>query len=285
MSKKPYVIVFGNEKGGTGKSTTAMHVMTALMRMGYKVGSMDIDARQGTFTRYVENRRHYVETSQKELPLPTLHMPILRTVDDLVKVAEAKDQENLQNAFAQMASNDFIVIDTPGNDTFLSRLAHSYADTLITPINDSFLDLDVLVHLQPDSLDMKRPSIYSDWVWDQKKIRAARDRGMIDWVILRNRLSSMQTRNRDKMNQVLNILSKRLGFRLAQGFNERVIFRELFTSGLTVLDLRDADRPLTLSHMAAKAELMDLMKHINLPNLKEKIAKEMIQAPEVVPGE
>ena len=274
MSKKPYVIVFGNEKGGTGKSTTAMHVMTALMRMGYKVASMDIDARQGTFTRYVENRRYYAEASQKKLPLPTLHMPILRAVDDLVKAAEAKDRENLENALKAMEGNDFIVIDTPGNDTFLSRLAHSYADTLITPINDSFLDLDVLVHLQPDSLDMKSPSIYSDWVWDQKKVRAARDRGTIDWVVLRNRLSTMQTRNRDKMNQVLNILSKRLGFRLAQGFNERVIFRELFTSGLTVLDLRDAERPLTLSHMAAKVELMDLMQLINFPNLKEKIAQE-----------
>lgn len=273
MNKKPHVIVFGNEKGGTGKSTTAMHVMTSLIRQGYKVGSMDIDARQGTFTRYVENRRHFVDSSKIKLPLPTLHLPIPRTIDDLVTVAEAKDQENLQKALTQMADYDFIVIDTPGNDTFLSRLAHSYADTLVTPINDSFLDLDVLVYLQPETLDMKRPSIYADWVWDQKKIRAARDRGTIDWVVLRNRLSSMQTRNREKMNQVLELLAKRLGFRLAQGFNERVIFRELFTSGLTVLDLKDAGRPLTLSHMAAKAELIGLMRFLNLPIAKDTFNK------------
>lgn len=270
MSKKPYVIVLGNEKGGTGKSTTAMHVMTALLRLDYKVGSVDIDARQGTLSRYLEHRAKFSADYEIDLPMP-VHHRLQRSRVDSVKAAEAEDKESFEKAYDALKDRDFIVIDTPGHDLYLARLAHSYADTLITPLNDSFVDLDVLAHVKPDTMELDRPSIYADWVWEQKKYRAVRDRGSIDWVVLRNRLSHIQAHNKAKMEKVLSALSKRLAFRQISGFSERVIFRELFLSGLTLLDLQDVGRPLTLSHVGAKQELRNLMSQINFPSLAEKV--------------
>ena len=260
----PYFIVLGNEKGGTGKSTVTMHIMTALLRQGYRVGSIDVDARQGTLTRYVENRRRKAKDFSETLPLPE-HRPVFRSEEDTRKKAYAEEQKNFETALKDLQDCDFVVIDTPGNDTNLSRLAHSYADTLITPLNDSFVDLDMLVKVDSGSLDIIKPSTYSESVWEQKKHRMARDRGTIDWIVLRNRLSSIHSRNKEEMSRILKALAKRIGFRTVMGFGERVIFRELFLSGLTLLDMRDTNTPMTLSHVAAKQELESLMSAIDLP--------------------
>jgi chromosome partitioning protein len=150
-------------------------------------------------------------------------------------------------------------------------LAHSYADTIITPLNDSFVDLDVMVHLKPDSLELDKPSIYANRIWEQKKTKALRERGSIDWIVLRNRLSNIHSTNKQKMEEVLTILSKRLAFRCVPGFSERVIFREMFLSGLTLLDLKALGLPLQFSHIAAKQELRSLIETISLPMLSEKI--------------
>ncbi|RZI45838.1 ATPase [Candidatus Finniella inopinata] len=268
MSKKPYIIVLGNEKGGTGKSTAAMHVITWLLREGHQVGSLDIDARQGTLTRYVENRRVRQQNKGEDLPLPQ-HEAVFKSTLANQGEAEAEDTEKLSGIIQNLSAVDYIVIDTPGSDNFLSRLAHSYADMLITPLNDSFIDLDMLVRVTPESLDILRPSTYAEMVWEQKKQRAIRDGGSIDWIVLRNRLSSIYSRNKEEMGKVLRALSKRIGFRLIDGFGERVIFRELFLSGLTLLDLKESNTALSLSHIAAKQELKTLMEAIQLPQQRQ----------------
>lgn len=262
---KPYIIVLGNEKGGTGKSTAAMHLVTSLLHQGYTVGSVDVDARQGTLTRYVENRRNRIQQSGIALSMPC-HYPIYRSGLESVTAAQEEEQQRFVQVLELLKDCQFIVIDTPGSDTYLSRLAHSYADTLITPLNDSFIDLDMLVRVRPDSLDILRPSTYSEMVWDQKKQRAIRDGGKIDWIVLRNRLSSIHSRNKEEMEKVLTALARRIGFRLVPGFGERVIFRELFLNGLTLLDMRQANTPMTLSHISAKQELNSLIEKINLPS-------------------
>lgn len=264
VGSKPHVIVLGNEKGGTGKSTVAMHIICALGDRGFSVGSVDVDARQGTLTRYVENRAQRLERRKEKLSVSE-HIPIYRS--QLETVTQARQEEDLKFAetMERLSHHDFIVIDTPGSDTYLSRLAHSYADTLITPLNDSFIDLDMLVRVSPESLDILRPSTYSEMVWDQKKQRAMRDGGKIDWIVLRNRLSSIYSRNKEEMERLLKALSKRIGFRLVSGFGERVIFRELFLSGLTLLDMRETNTPMTLSHIGAKQELSQLLDLIDLP--------------------
>lgn len=264
MSKKPYVIVLGNEKGGTGKSTVAMHIISSLCAKGMSVGSIDVDARQGTLSRYIENRQQRAAATGENLPISE-HYPLHRS--QLDSVAEAKADEDMRFAeiMDRLQDKDFIVIDTPGSDTYLSRLAHSYADTLITPLNDSFIDLDMLVRVEGSSLNILRPSTYAEMVWDQKKQRAMRDGGSVDWIVVRNRLSSIYSRNKVEMERLLKALSKRIGFRLVSGFGERVIFRELFLSGLTLLDMKESGTPMTLSHVAAKQELASLLDMIDLP--------------------
>ena len=269
--QKPYIIVLGNEKGGTGKSTVAMHIIVNLLRNGHSVGSMDVDARQGTLSRYVENRRTRQEKSEENLPVPD-HVPIFRSQLESVPAAEAEEGATFGEALDRLKGYDFIVIDTPGSDTYLSRLAHSYADSLITPLNDSFIDLDMLVRVNAESLDILRPSTYSEMVWDQKKHRAMRDNGSIDWIVLRNRLSSLNSHNKEEMERVLAALAKRIGFRLVAGFGERVIFRELFLNGLTLLDMKETNTALTLSHVAAKQELASLISMIQLPGKALKTA-------------
>lgn len=272
-NQSPYVVVLGNEKGGTGKSTAAMHVITSLLRQGYKVGSIDVDARQGTLSRYVENRRLRSDANPAEhLPMPE-HYPVFRSEKPIVEEAQAEDEINLKAAMEKLADSDYIVIDTPGSDMYLSRLAHSHADTLITPLNDSFIDLDMLARLNPETLEIVRPSTYSEMVWEQKKQRAIRgDRRAIDWIVLRNRLTAVNSRNKEEMRKALESLSKRIGFRLVAGFGERVIFRELFLNGITLLDLRESRVAMSLSHIAARQELNQLLEMIQIPKQKKKVA-------------
>lgn len=269
-SKKPYIIVLGNEKGGSGKSTTAMHVVMALLDLGFKVASIDVDARQGTLSRYVENRIQYMKRNSLKLPMPD-HHALFKSEQDSVEKAQKEDEQNFSALLEKLKDNDFIVIDTPGSDLYLSNIAHSYADTIITPLNDSFVDLDVMVHLKPDTLELDKPSIYANRIWEQKKQKAIRERASIDWIVLRNRLSNIHSANKQKMEEVLTALSKRLAFRCVPGFSERVIFREMFLSGLTLLDLKAIGIPLQFSHIAAKQELRNLMEAISVQALTEKV--------------
>jgi chromosome partitioning protein len=262
---KPYVIVLGNEKGGTGKSTVAVHISVYLLCKGLRVGTIDVDARQGTFTRYLEHR-NMAKVSTNDIKLPE-HVAIFRDTSDDQKVASSKEADLFNRAMDNFSNCDFIVIDTPGSDTFLSQLAHSYADTLITPLNDSFVDLDVLVKVSDEDTKSLHPSIYAEMVWNQRKERAKRGVTPIDWVVIRNRLTTLYTKNRKDINIVLEALSKRIGFRLGVGFCDRVIFKELFLSGLTILDLEDSGLPLNLSHVSARQELRELINFMKLPNL------------------
>ncbi len=259
------IIVIGNEKGGTGKSTTAMHLIAAMLRQGRAVGAIDLDARQGTLTRYLENRANTAERTNDDLPSPVLRS-IKPSQDPHDGEAEADERGRLATAIKELGNLDFIVIDTPGSDSRLSRLGHSYADILITPMNDSFVDLDLLAAVDPDTLQVLQPSKYAEMVWDQKKKRAIRDRGTIEWIVTRNRLSSLESRNRRNMDRVLAEMARRFGFRLLPGFGERVIFRELFLKGLTLLDLREggSEVKLTMSHLAARQEVRTLLGAIGL---------------------
>jgi chromosome partitioning protein len=251
------VIVLGNEKGGTGKSTTAVHVAVALAHAGFRVGAIDLDARQRTFARYIENRTAYAAKRGLELPTP-----------ETVVIADENPDSDRQRLVTQVAafarSQDAIVIDTPGRDSVLGRTAMGIADTLITPLNDSFVDFDLIGQVDPDSFKVKRPSFYAELVWDARKARAKVDGGSVDWVVLRNRLSTLEARNRKRVGGALDELSKRIGFRVISGLSERVIYRELFPKGLTLLDTA-AIGEVSMSHVAARAELRELIGGLNLP--------------------
>ena len=263
-----HIIVVGNEKGGAGKSTVSMHVATALARLGHKVSALDLDLRQKTFGRYAANRAVFLKKSGLDLPSPYYHD--LPEVDQAsLKPGENMYDRRLSAAVAELEpDSDFIVIDCPGSHTRLSQVAHSLADTLITPLNDSFVDFDLLAHVDSDGKKIVGPSVYSEMVWSARQLRAQAGLKPIDWVVVRNRLGAQQMVNKKKMGEALDNLAKRIGFRVAPGFNERVIFRELFPRGLTLLDLKDIGvKQLNISNIAARQELRDLVKALNLPGV------------------
>lgn len=264
-----HIIVVGNEKGGAGKSTVSMHIATALARMGFRVGALDLDLRQKSFGRYLENRTKYLAKAALALPSPTyVDLPE-------VDAAELQSGENVYDRrlaagiAALESGSDFIIIDCPGSHTRLSQVAHSLADTLVTPLNDSFVDFDLLARVDTDGRKIIGPSVYSEMVWSARQLRAQAGLKPIDWVVLRNRLGAQAMVNKQKMESALTNLAKRIGFRVAPGFSERVIFRELFPRGLTLLDLKDIGvKQLNISNVAARQELRDLLKALNLPGVE-----------------
>ncbi|GKY89352.1 division plane positioning ATPase MipZ [Sinisalibacter aestuarii] len=265
-----HIIVVGNEKGGAGKSTVSMHVATALSRMGHRVGVLDLDLRQKSFARYMANRRATMERHGLDLPTPKY-----RDLPEIEKSALTPGENVYDRRLSQAVAglevdSDFIVIDCPGSHTRLSQVAHTLADTLVTPLNDSFVDFDLLAHIDGETGKILGPSVYSEMVWNARQLRAQAGLAPIDWVVVRNRLGAQAMINKEKMGHALDELAKRIGFRTAPGFNERVIFRELFPRGLTLLDLRDVGvlGQMNISNVAARQELRDLVKALKLPGVE-----------------
>ncbi len=263
-----HVIVLGNEKGGSGKSTTAMHVAVALLQAGQRVATIDLDSRQKSFTHYIDNRRDWAERARIKLDVP-MHYCVAR--GDGLRVDEIEAQEFAAFAEAVSAvenSHDFVIVDTPGTDSYLMRLAHSMADTLITPLNDSFLDFDVLGTVDATTFELTGVSHYAEMVREARRQRRLVDGGLVDWVVVRNRLSSLGSRNKRLVGQGVDQLAQQLGFRAADGFAERVIYREFFPRGLTALDELNEDtlgqRP-SLSHVTARDEVKALIEALKLP--------------------
>ena len=248
-----HVIVFANEKGGTGKSTTAVHVAIALAARGARVGVLDLDHRQRTVGRYLDNRAATVKRTGTALP-----MPIHATHTEQTEAGFDRLFETLS------ADADYLVIDTPGRDDPFARTAATRADTLVTPMNDSFVDFDLIGQVDPETYKVTRPSFYSEMIWDARKVRARTDGTTIDWVLLRNRLQYVEARNMRRVSEALTQLAKRVGFRIIPGLGERVIYRELFPAGLTMIDSK-AFGSMGLAHVAARQELREMMAALSLP--------------------
>jgi chromosome partitioning protein len=267
-ARTAHIIVLANEKGGSGKTTTAMHVIVALLKAGQKVAAVDVDSRQKSLTRYIANRRIWAKKSRVSLELPDLH-----TIERADGPSVAGNEEAEFTHFAAIlnrveTTHDFVVVDTPASDSYLMRLAHSMADSLITPLNDSFVDVDVLASIDPESFEVTGTSHYAEVVREARRQRRVVEEGETDWIVMRNRVGQFETRNGRNVFDGLTELSRRLNFRLSDGFSERVIYREMFPRGLTVLDTLDevtlGAKP-TLSHHAASQEVRNLIEWLRLP--------------------
>ena len=263
------VIVVGNEKGGAGKSTLAIHLLAGLMQTGHSVAVMDLDLRQRSLAGFLANRRAWLEANRATAALPI--EPDAFT--DGARLARAPEDEQLarfEAAFAAAQDADFLIIDTPGGDTALSRAAHGRADQIVTPMNDSFVDFGLLGEIDPVTLNLKRPSIYAETIWNARKDKAVDNPqaglGQIDWLVVTNRLAVFEARNRRRVDERLDLLAKRVGFRVGPGLRDRVIYRELYPFGLTVADLSEQIRPveISLAHVAARQELRSLMQALGL---------------------
>jgi chromosome partitioning protein len=250
----PHFIVFANEKGGTGKSTTAVHAAVALAARGRKVAALDLDTRQRTLGRYLDNRA----ATMRRLDV-TLPMPAHETFDPA-------GSEEIEAAMARIgAGADIVIVDTPGRDDPHARAAMVRADTLVTPINDSFVDLDLIGEVDAETYRVRRPSFYAELVWNSRTQRAKTHGTSVDWVVLRNRMQHIEARNMRRVGEALAELSRRVGFRIIPGLGERVIYRELFPKGLTLLDLAQIGEP-GIAHIAARQELRELVAGFALPD-------------------
>lgn len=259
--KKAHVIVISNEKGGTGKSTLSMHLAIKLMQEGFRVATIDMDGRQGTLSYYILNREKFCKDNDIKLITPKLitYLP----ENDYSKIHShiqlvRNELENLKQTF------DAIIIDTPGNKNYLFEEAHLHADTLITPMADSLIDLNVLSEVNPNQPDIKHAGHYAQFVWEVKKKLAAEGKPLLNWIVVGNKISSLNSRNKNQVFEYLDSAAKIYGFRIAPNIKDRVIYKELFLQGLTVLDINHEilKYRLSLSHIAAKQEIRDLAEFI-----------------------
>jgi chromosome partitioning protein len=298
VQSPPHVVVIGNQKGGSGKSTFAMHIIVALLKAGKRVACFDLDLNQLTLTRYLGNRREWDREHEQKLEFPDYY-PVSEEVahrrawsygvdlrqfmahfkkngrapeDDVIDSSAFGHSADLRQFIAQLREigrahkHDFIVIDTPGGVQHLSLVAHGMADTLITPINDSFLDLDVLVAMERSDLEPE-PSVYAKMVWRALEARRNVSGRATDWIVVRNRLESVETNNQRQITRVLDVIQRTLGFRVARGLLERPVYREFFAAGLTVFDAvegfesaAEASQPSLL----ARLEVQNLIREIGL---------------------
>lgn len=268
-SPSAHIIVFGNEKGGTGKSTAAMHVVVSLMKAGATVAVVDLDSRQKSLHRYVENRQGYQGRHDEELLIPESHVVPPSLLDTTTEQIE-DEKQRLGSLLKDLSLRcDFIVVDCPGNDTNLSRLAHTITDTLVTPMNDSFVDLDLLGEVDDTDYSVKKLSHYSEMVWESRKQRTLYGKKALDWVVMRNRISALSTKNMHRVHSAIEELQKKVAFRYVPGLSERVVYRELFPKGLTLVDISalKAEEKTNMSHIAARFEIKQLVESLNLPGV------------------
>ncbi|WP_396593599.1 division plane positioning ATPase MipZ [Brevundimonas sp. R86498] len=267
---QPQVIVVGNEKGGAGKSTLAIHIACGLLHAGRRVAIIDLDLRQQSMSHFFAHRAAWTAANKVTLPMPL--EPALGDGKALAKADEAEQLARFEAVYAEARSTEVILIDTPGGDTALSRAAHARADQIVTPMNDSFVDFDMLGSVDPVTLDLLKPSTYSESVWEARKHRAITEgrHAAIDWIVVVNRMAVAEARNRRRLEERMAKLAKRVGFRVGPGLRDRVIYRELFPFGLTVADLSNEVRPVavSLAHVAARQEMRNLMQALGLDDIR-----------------
>lgn len=243
------ILLCGNPKGGTGKTTLAMNLLIALAYRGSRIAALDMDCPQFTLGRYLENRRTYVARTGKELP-----SPLCDAMDP-----ELLSESNFRKKLSEMGEQaDIIVIDSQGTLTAASVLAHRYADLVISPVNDSFVDIDLIGELDGADEEIVRLGAYGQMMTN---IRAECGRDLPEWKVLKNRSASLYSRNAGSTAEVLEKLAAHCAFDVVPGLTERVIYRELFREGLTLFDIADEEigPRLSLSHVAARQEMRQLL--------------------------
>jgi len=303
----PHVIVIGNQKGGSGKSTFAMHIIVALLRAGKHVACFDLDLNQQTLTRYLANRREWDRKHGRKLELPDYYAVKERDAygtarslkqfiaqlrkdgrdkGDFIDSSSLSHNADLRQFISQLKeigradTHDFVVIDTPSGVQHLSLIAHGMADTLITPINDSFFDLDVLVAMETSDVEPQL-SAYANMVWRALEARSKVSGGATDWVIVRNRLEPVESNNQRQITLVLDVVQRKLGFRIARGLLERPAYREFFAAGLTVFDFVEGSGTSAESGQAnslARVEVENLIREIGLIEDRAELQNESLDA-------
>ncbi len=248
-----HVIVFANEKGGVGKSTLAFHTAVALANAGHKVAAIDLDHCQATLSQALDNREATGRLLKVSLPVPR-HVRLTQQSGAL-----------LSQEIARIGSDcSHVLIDVAGGDSPIARRAIAMADTLVTPVNSSFADLDLLGQFDATTMHLKRMGHFARVVMALRDAREARGMAPADWVVMPNRCRRTGSANDHRFDEALRFLARKAGFRLGQGLGERVAYRELFLFGLTHLDLKLIPK-LAKMKASAKREVERLVVDLKLP--------------------
>jgi len=266
--QRGHIIVFANEKGGVGKSTSAFHTCIALCNAGEKVAALDVDLRQLTLHRALWARQESEREYGVRLPGPEQIM--------LVQQNENELEEKLRMA---RIHHDFIVIDVGGHDSPIARRAIFMADTIVTPVNDSFIDLDMLGRINPRTGEFQTLGNFARLVEHLKEPGLAIRPKPLDWVVMQNRSRNFATKNERKVLDALQQIAPVAGFRIIPGLRERVTYRELFPMGLTLFDL-EAIPDLGKLQPTAREEIWAMLRALKLPS--EALAKAI--APKAEPA-
>lgn len=248
-----HIIVFANEKGGVGKSTLAFHCAVALCDAGKAVTVVDLDQRQRTLAKAFASREGTARSLNIILPSPK-HI-LLRN----------HSSAQLCQEIARVGSDgSYIVIDLASHDSAMARRAIAYADTLVTPINSSFVDIDLLGRFDPVTMHLKEPGHFASLVMELREERARLGLPMTDWIVAKNRIRQSEKRQQVRIDKALQQLAPSLGFRIGDGFAERVAYRELLPFGLTHLDLKHIPH-LARVQQPTGDEIVRLIADLDLP--------------------
>ena len=246
------IITVANEKGGVGKTTVAFHLAVALADTGHKVLAIDLDRRQQSLTRALTNRDGTAKRLGVRLPLPR-HLLL----------QQPSGAQLCQEVARAGWDCDYVVIDAAGHDSPIARRAIALADLLVSPVNSSFVDLDLLGRFHPVTNKLLGAGCFATMVTELRQARAELGQPVLDWLVLQNRKRRDNSKNQDQVEAALRRLAPRLDFRLGAGLFERVAYRELFQLGLTHLDLRRIP-DLARTKMVAAREVMSLLDDLDL---------------------
>jgi chromosome partitioning protein len=246
------IIVVANEKGGVGKSTLAFHIAVALADCGHKVLAIDLDRRQQTLTRAFTSRDGTARRLGVRLPLPR-HLLLQQQSGAMLCQEIARSGWDC----------DFVVIDAPGFDSAIARRAIALADLLVSPVNGSFVDLDLFARFDVAGRKFMGPGCFASTVAELRVARAKAGLPGLDWLVLQNRKRRDTSHNQGQVDAALGRIAPKLDFRLGRGLTERVAYRELFPLGLTHLDLHRIPA-LPRTSARASAEVLALLDDLKL---------------------
>lgn len=253
MRLDAHVIAIANEKGGVGKSTMAFQIAIALANRGQRVVAIDCDPNQRSLERALLNRSASARQLRADFPTPRHCVLRQPTGAQLFQEIQRLDRDA-----------DVIVIDTAGADSPILRRAIAVADTLVTPINGSFVDIDMLAQIDPQRGTMRRKGHFAQLVCTIREARERRGMDRLDWVVVKNRVRLAEARQQDMVDATLARLAKRLDFRLLSPLRERVAFRQLALYGLTHADMkRIEDAPVRDGR--AHREVQQMIAELDLP--------------------
>jgi chromosome partitioning protein len=246
------IITVANEKGGVGKSTLAFHLAVALADTGHKVLAVDLDRRQQSLSRALTARNGTAKRLGVRLPLPR-HLL-------LQQPSGAQLCQELSRAGWDC---DYVVIDAPGHDSPIARRAIAMADKLISPVNSSFVDLELFGRFHPVTHKLTGPGCFSAMVSELRQARAEAGMAALDWLVMLNRKRRETSHNQDRIESALRRLAQRMDFRLGAGLYERVAYRDLVLLGLTQLDLHRIPQ-LAKTKSLATGEVMQLLDDLGI---------------------